>query len=326
MVGPVYKGGSHSYGKDFSRPTPEKQSAGPVMNVAHQHQFKHQLERPHMRDAAKKAAPVYEVTESHHYRESKTHKADLGGLVGPIYSQTPAKHTFSDGYVAPKARSESKEREEKQKALVSKFFNKEQRKETTKAAKAKFESLASESKSEVRMSATSMQQSTSVTSSSQQVSKTETKVTKISAEEAKVKGEERKQEALKRREEFVVKQSEARVATNIKSTQELHREREEIIQSQVRKMQEENKQMMERYLQESKQRADILQKEQEMIEKENNAKAELMRIRMEEQAEKEKQRKASLKRQDSLLREEGVKKEQEERRKSEERKRDQVTL
>ena len=58
-----------------------------------------------------------------------------------------------------------------------------------------------------------------------------------------------------------------------------------------------------------------------MIEKENNAKAELMRIRMEEQAEKEKQRKASLKRQDSLLREEGVKKEQEERRKSEERKR-----
>ena len=56
-----------------------------------------------MRDLAKKgSAPVYEVTQSHHYRESKTHKSDLGGLTGPIYQQS--KHSFSDGYNAPKAR------------------------------------------------------------------------------------------------------------------------------------------------------------------------------------------------------------------------------
>ena len=55
-----------------------------------------------MRDLAGKSAPVYEVTQSHHYRESKTHKSDLSTLVGPIYSEQ--KHNFSDGYVAPKAR------------------------------------------------------------------------------------------------------------------------------------------------------------------------------------------------------------------------------
>merc|ERR1712083_469900 len=135
MEGPVYMDGRHSYGKDFSRPTPEKVSAGPIMNTAHKHQFKHQLDQPHMRDLAKKGtAPVYEVT-----------KSDLGGLKGPIYQQSA--HSFSDGYAAPKARSASKEREEKQTALVSKFFNKaEKRKETTKAAKAKFEQMASEVK------------------------------------------------------------------------------------------------------------------------------------------------------------------------------------
>ena len=63
-------------------------------------QFKHQMDLPHARDAKK--APVYEVTQSHHYRESNTHRKDMGGLVGPIYSEQ--KHNFSDGYVAPKAR------------------------------------------------------------------------------------------------------------------------------------------------------------------------------------------------------------------------------
>ena len=58
------------------------------------------MDLPHARDAKK--APVYETTQSHHYRESNTHRKDLGGLVGPIYSEQ--KHNFSDGYVAPKAR------------------------------------------------------------------------------------------------------------------------------------------------------------------------------------------------------------------------------
>ncbi len=66
-------------------------------------QFKHPIDQPHMRDLANKgAAPVYEVTQSHHYRESTTHKKDLGNLVGPIYQQSS--HSFSDGYAAPKAR------------------------------------------------------------------------------------------------------------------------------------------------------------------------------------------------------------------------------
>ena len=60
------------------------------------------MDLPHQRDLKGKGAPVYETTASHHYTESKTHKTDLGGLVGPIYTQQ--KHTFSDGYAAPKAR------------------------------------------------------------------------------------------------------------------------------------------------------------------------------------------------------------------------------
>ena len=61
------------------------------------------MDLPHMRDVKSKEAPVYEVTKSHHYSESKTHKSDLGNLVGPIYQQG-APHSFSDGFVAPKAR------------------------------------------------------------------------------------------------------------------------------------------------------------------------------------------------------------------------------
>ena len=65
-------------------------------------QFKHQLDKPHMRDVKQGSAPVYEVTKSHHYREGNTHKSDLKEMHGPIYQQS--KHSFSDGYAAPKAR------------------------------------------------------------------------------------------------------------------------------------------------------------------------------------------------------------------------------
>ena len=49
---------------------------------------------------------------------------------------------------------------------------------------------------------------------------------------AQMAGEERKQEALKRREEFVIKKSEARTQS-VKTTQQLHKEREDIIQREV---------------------------------------------------------------------------------------------
>ncbi len=93
------------------------------------------------------------------------------------------------------------------------------------------------------------------------VSKVEHKsVTQI--EEAKKAGQERKQEAMKRREEFVIKQSEAKLLSNVKSTQELHKEREEMIKREVLKIQEESKKMMTRYMDESKKRAEMLEKEQ----------------------------------------------------------------
>merc|ERR1711922_55499 len=125
--------------------------------------------------------------------------------------------------------------------------------------------------------------------------------------------------ALKRREEFVIKKSEARTQS-VKTTQQLHKEREDIIQREVLKMQEESKRMTGRYLEESKRRASLLQKEQEEREREEARKAELMAQRKAEQEEKERLRKAELKRQESLLREEGAKKEVEERRAKQEAK------
>jgi hypothetical protein len=206
------KDSRHSYGKDFSRPTPDKPSAGPVMNADHKHSFKHQMDLPHMRDVKKGGGPVYETTQSHHYSESKTHKSDNRSLQGPIYTQS-APHSFTDGYSAPKARSASKDREDQQKELVGKFFNKaEKRKETTKAAKAKFEQMASDSTSTSRgfqSSSSQFQMESSSSSSfaaasSTQVSQTEKKSVK-SIEQAQQAGEQRKQEAKQRREEFVMK-------------------------------------------------------------------------------------------------------------------------
>ena len=102
--------------------------------------------------------------------------------------------------------SQSKEREDKQKAIVGKFFAKEkQTRETTRAAKAKFESMSSETA--MSSSSTQMASSSQVDFSSSQVSKTSVSKTSVSKVEskstsqievAKQSGQERKQEALKR--------------------------------------------------------------------------------------------------------------------------------
>lgn len=102
--------------------------------------------------------------------------------------------------------SQSKDREDKQKAIVGKFFAKEkQTRESTKAAKAKFESMSSEtamsSSSQMQQSMSSSSQvdfsKTTSVSSKTSVSKIESKsVSQI--EVAKQSGQERKQEALKR--------------------------------------------------------------------------------------------------------------------------------
>ena len=102
--------------------------------------------------------------------------------------------------------SQSKDREDKQKAIVGKFFAKEkQTRESTKAAKAKFESMSSET----AMSSSSQMQQSMSSSSQVDFSKTtsvssKTSVSKIESksasqiESAKQSGQERKQEALKR--------------------------------------------------------------------------------------------------------------------------------
>ena len=103
--------------------------------------------------------------------------------------------------------SQSKDREDKQKAIVGKFFAKEKEtRETTRATKAKFEAMSSES----AMSSSSMQMQQTTSSSSQvDFSKTtsvssKTSVSKFESksasqiEVAKQSGQERKQEALKR--------------------------------------------------------------------------------------------------------------------------------
>merc|ERR1711881_438381 len=95
--------------------------------------------------------------------------------------------------------------------------------------------------------------------------------------------------------------TESRSEKSIQMAQMAGKERKDIIQKEVLKMQEESKRMTERYLEESKRRASLLQKEQEARESEEKRKAELMAQRMAEQEEKEKHRKAELKRQDSLL-------------------------
>merc|ERR1711994_303588 len=137
----------------------------------------------------------------------------------------------------------------------------------------------------------------------------------------------RKQEALKRREEFVIKKSEAKLSSNVKSTQELHRQREEMIANQVLKMQEESKTMMTRYVEESKKREEMLKREQEMIETERKRKDELAAQRMKEQEERQKQRRQSIQRQEALLKEEHKQKELAElKRKEEAKKQEELRL
>ena len=60
----------------------------------------------------------------------------------------------------------------------------------------------------------------------------------------------------------MIKQSEAKLSSNVKSTQELHQQREEMIKAQVLKMQQESQAMMQRYVEESKKREEMLKKEQ----------------------------------------------------------------
>merc|ERR1711915_1157238 len=212
--GPIYKvDRKHGYGADFSvRHRTASPCAGPVLNVERKHHYKAPLSQPHQRDLrAKSHTPTYEVSKSHHYQGSQTHKSDLSSMVGPVYNTGKlTKHNFTGGYVAPKARADQVE-------LLNKFFKSE--------------------KTEQRI------ESRIETHQSQQVQQTETKSTKVEF----AGGEERRKEALERRQEFLKQQEDLHMKItssqfnvgNAKTRQQLEEEREAFIKNAVLRVQEE---------------------------------------------------------------------------------------
>merc|ERR1712179_494035 len=135
---------------------------------------------------------------------------------------------------------------------------------------------------------------------SSEVQSQQTKTETLSIEGAKKAGEIRKQEAMKRREEFV--QSKTTISSSTgKTIQEINAEREEMIKKEVLKIQEESRQMMQRYLEESKRRAEILQMEQEKKAEEEKKQQEILQAAIIERAEKERLRQEEIKRQQELL-------------------------
>jgi len=285
-----------------------------VHDVGMRHHFKHPIDKPHARDLGRNKTPTFEVTQSHHYRESNTHKSDLKEMHGPIYNQAPVRHNYTGGYIGPRPNSAERETLEKQKALVGKFFKQE----------AKTRSKSADTRIEQRTeSYSASQQSSHQVTSSQQVT-VQGRETQIV--EAKQAGIERKEEAMKRREEFVSSQITTTDGGKMMSTQEIHEinsKREEMIKSEVLKIQQESKMMMERYMMECKRRNEQVEQEQELRQNEERMKQELLKQRTEDRAAKEKERKETLKQQEAILKQEHLKTEEEERRKKVEAERQQ---
>ena len=149
----------HSYQKDYAVQTHSMETAGPIMNTEHRHNFKHQLDMPHKRDLVKEGhKPTYEVDKSHHYHQSKTHRSDLSEMVGPIY-KTNTKHSYTGGYITPRTRSLERDtdaKKEKQQKLVSKYFAKDASKSVIKRESVhEFVKQEQRSHSEVRQTTSS---------------------------------------------------------------------------------------------------------------------------------------------------------------------------
>jgi hypothetical protein len=269
-------------------------------DVGQRHQFKHPIDMPHARDLGRNKTPTFEVTASHHYRESNTHRSDLSEMVGPIYNKAAGRHQYTGGYVTPRPESAERQQLEKQKALVGQFF-KQETKSRSKSADTRYEQKSQSS------TTTTMQQQ----QSSQQVTM-QGRETQIL--EAKKSGLERKQEALKRREEFVSTSTTQVDGTKVLSTQEINAKREEMIKTEVLKIQQESKMMMERYMLECKRRNEMIEQEQQLRQDEEKRKQDLLQQRNEEREAKEKASKEELKKQEALLKQEHLKAEEEERR------------
>merc|ERR1719431_1200669 len=229
------------------------------------------LTQPHQRDLrAKSSTPTYEVSKSHHYQGSQTHKSDLTSMVGPVYNTGKlTKHNFTGGYVAPKARADQVE-------LVNKFFKKEE----TEQTETKFES--------------------------QHIEQVETKSTKVEF----AGGEERRKEALERRQEFLKQQEDLHMkissssefkVSSAKTRQQLEEEREAFIKNAVLRVQEEALMLSKRAKEEEMKRLEYIKMEEERIKKEDALRAEAMLRAEEERRQREIARQEEMKRQQEAL-------------------------
>ena len=104
----------------------ELETGGQIKQTEHRHQFKHPIDMPHQRDLRDRRVN-FEVDLSHQYQISETHQKDLKTMVGPVYD-VEKPHSYSDNYAPITG---EKDRIEKQKALVSKFFAKEKEMKTS---------------------------------------------------------------------------------------------------------------------------------------------------------------------------------------------------
>ena len=208
---------------------------------------------------------------------ASTVKSDLGSMVGPVYNMASAKHNFTGGYAAPKARQDQVD-------LVGKFFQKEQKEVVRQEQKSTFEST----------------QTASFSSSTS--SKVETKIESAGGEERRAEALARRQEFLKQQEDLRMKVSSSQFSTvQSKTRQQLEEEREAMFAASVKRVQEESRMQMERAKMEEQKRIDFLKQEEERLKREEVLRQEAMIRAEEERKRKEMERKEEMRKQQEMM-------------------------
>merc|ERR1712055_762854 len=300
-AGPVYKVASkHSYGHDYVTDTSSRETHGPVMKVERRHGYGADWSVRH-RTASPCAGPVMNADRKHNYngdfsvrrrsaspglvgqshsyqgQMASTVKSDLGTMVGPVYNMASAKHNFTGGYAAPKARPDQVD-------LVGKFFQKEQKEVVRQEQKSSFESTQ----------ASSFASSTST--------KVETKIESAGGEERRAEALERRKVFLKQQEDMNMKISSSQFSTvQSKSRQQLEEEREAMFAASVKRVQEESRMQMERAKMEEQKRLDFLKQEEERLKREEVLRQEAMIRAEEERRRKEEMRKEEMRKQQEMM-------------------------
>jgi len=188
-----------------------------------------------------------------------------------------AKHNFTGGYAAPKARPDQVD-------LVGKFFQKEQKEVVRQEQKSSFESTQ----------ASSFASSTST--------KVETKIESAGGEERRAEALERRKVFLKQQEDMNMKISSSQFSTvQSKSRQQLEEEREAMFAASVKRVQEESRMQMERAKMEEQKRLDFLKQEEERLKREEVLRQEAMIRAEEERRRKEAERKEEMRKQQEMM-------------------------